>query len=259
MIPASFTKAGYITADAVRKQRRVLIGTDGPPDSGKTEFALSAPGPGMVICLDRGLDGVLHNPHPPATRNPDFVFKTIQVPKVNLASQEVAITYWKDFKKELYGAIDNSEARTIVLDGDSDSWELQRFAEFGRIAKVPGHLYDGVNSVRRGIIARMYDAKKIVIATNRVRKQFIQDPNKTEESRVWSGQYERQGFADQDYLWTIQLRHFYDEEAKEFGVRIMKCKPDKDLVGLELRGDECNFETLIQTVYPMIPLAEWGL
>lgn len=259
MIPASLLKAGYLTADAVRKQRRVLIGTDGPPDSGKTEFALSAPGPGMCICLDRGLDGVLHNPHPPKTRNPDFVFKIIKVPKVNLASKEIAMEYWKEFKKELYGALDNVDARTIILDGDSDSWELQRFAEFGRIAKVPGHLYDGVNSVRRGIIARAYDAQKVVIATNRVRKTFIQDPNKTEDARIWNGQYDRQGFSDQDYLWAIQLRHFYDEEKAEFGVRIMKCKPDKDLVGLELRGEECNFATLIQTVYPAIPLKEWGL
>jgi hypothetical protein len=270
MIPKSFEKDGFVPLTQARKTRRLMIGCDGGPDSGKTEFALSGPGPLAWLALDRGIDGVLDNPNPPATRCKDIGLNIVNVPKATQLSQPGYIEYWKEFYGKLKGATDNPDVRTILLDGDSDSWELQRLAEFGRLSKVPSNLYDNVNAARRAMYARLWDSGKIVVATNKVRRVFItklkpdgtpEINNSGNEVRVWNGEYERQGFSDQEYLWSIQLRHMNrvkEDGTPEWGLRIMKCKADMSLVGMELWGADCHMPALLESVYPHIPLSEWG-
>ena len=268
-LPASFLRAGFVERAEITKTRRLMIGCDGPPDSGKSEFAMSAPSPSMHIVLDRGIDGALHNPNPPKSRRPDIGFKVVQVPKATQMTQPQYVEYWKKFYNEAYlVALNTPECRTVVIDGDTDSWELQRLAEFGRLSKVPSNLYDNVNAARRAMYSRAYDSGKIVIATNRTRKEYVTKTkadgtpelnSSGNEVRIWSGEYERQGFSDQEFLWTVQLRHYFNEETQQWGIRIMKCKPDRRLIGMTLEGEDCCFAGLVQTVYPHIPLREWGL
>lgn len=268
-LPSSFLRDGFVSAGEIKKTRRLMIGSDGPPDSGKTEFGLSAPGPILWLCLDRGLDGVLNNPNPPKSRRSDYAIHVVQVPKATQLAQPGYVEYWRAFYDVYKKALDNTEARTVFIDGDSDSWELQRLAEFGRLSKVPPNLYENVNAARRAMYSRAWDSGKIIIATNRIRKVFINKMrpdgkpeinNQGNEVRIWGGEYERQGFSDQEYLWGIQLRHLFRESKSgpEWGIRITKCKSDRTLVGFELWGEECNIPSLVQAVYPHIPLSEWG-
>lgn len=277
-LPRSFLTEGFLPAETVRKTRHLLIGTDGPTDTGKTEFALSAPGPGVVICLDRNIDPVLDNLNPPATRQPDFAFKIIKVPLATTSKQDLYMEYWRDFRDTFYKALKNPDCRTVVLDGDSDSWELQRLAEFGKLTQIPSIMYTGVNAARRAFIARAHDSGKIVIATHKIKKQYrtkydadgkavLNDSGK--EIREWDGTtYDRQGFEDQDYLWHVQLRHVYrparinpltrKDVPQQWGVVITKCKVNMTLVGTELWGDSCNFQSLVELLYPNVSLSEWG-
>lgn len=270
-LPASFFRDGFYPAADMSTKPRLMIGTDGPPDSGKTEFILSAPGPGIVICLDRGYDGCLMNANPPKARRRDYAFKSISVPLATQVAQPVYLDYWKSFYAEYKKALDNPDARTVGLDGDSDSWELQRLAEFGKLTQIPGIMYTNVNAARRAMIARAWDSGKIIIATNKIKDEYVDETdaagnpvldNAGKPKRKKSGEVERQGFSDTDYLWQIQLRHFYveatDKTPGQFGIRILKCKKDRSLVGLELMGEDCNFAGLVQTVYPEIPLENWG-
>lgn len=277
-LPPSFLASGFTDGDTARfgtrKYRRLMIGCDGPPDSGKSEFSLSCPGPGLVIGLDRGIDSVLDNPNPPPTRRNDYGFKVVEVPKATqFQNASDYAKYWGAFYLIYMAALANPDARTLVLDGDSDSWELQRLAEFGRLAKVPPNLYDTVNAARRAMYSRAYDSGKIIVATNRVRKVYAErlkadgspEINASGNAiREWTGDYERQGFSDQEYLWNIQLRHMMRDKkgnggGKEWGIRITKCKADPSLVGMELWGQDCCFRGLVETVYPHIPVDEWGL
>src|ERR1700678_1443544 len=106
MLPGSFARDGFFPPGQVRgKKRRLLIGTDGWDNTGKTEFALSAPGPGIVICLDRGFDGVLDNPNPPKTRSSDFGFKVIKMSAPGQVKQDEYIEQWKNFRTEYYKAL----------------------------------------------------------------------------------------------------------------------------------------------------------
>jgi hypothetical protein len=270
-----------------RVLKPLMIGTDGISDSGKSEFALSCPGPGLFICLDRNLDGMLDNPNPPSWRHTNFLYKVVETPVPSVATQSVNkdvqqdyITYWRNFHEDYKSALADAQALTVVVDGDSDSWELQRLAAFGKLTQIPPMLYTDVNAARRAYYARGWNSGKIVIYTNKVKPTYTTklNPDGTpalsksgEEIRVQSGDLERQGFSDQDYLFPLQIRHFI-QEAKTviikgktivmpatFGIRIMKCKVNRDLIGVELTGADCNFASLVQTVYPDVPLEEWGL
>lgn len=272
-LPASFLKDGFIPPGQLRKgkYRRLMIGTEGGANTGKTEFILSAPGPGINICLDRGFDACLDNPDPPSTRREDFAFHVVTAP---LASQsqdpKFYLEYWRGFYGVYKKALDNADARTVAVDGDSDSWELQRLAENGKLTGVMPLGYTGLNASRRAMYARAYDSGKIIIATNKMAKKYETKYDTQghpvlgtdgKEVREWDGKsYERQGFGDHEYLWQIQLRHLYRKTPKgqEWGIRILMCKADRTLEGMELWGADCNFQSLVQTVYPHIPLSEWG-
>jgi len=257
-LPASFARDGFFPINQVRsKQRHILIGTDGWSNTGKTEFALSAPGPGIVICLDRGFDGVFDNPNPPKTRRDDFAFKVIHIPLATQAAQPEYLEYWRQFYAEYKKALANPDARTVILDGDSDSWELQRLAEFGKLEQVPAIRYTAVNAARRAMIARAFDSGKIVISTNKLKDEYetsAEDKNK----QIKTGKAKRQGFADHEYLYQLHLRHLHNPETNQFGLRIMRCKSDTTLQGMELWGPDCNFRSLMETIYPHIPAREWG-
>jgi hypothetical protein len=272
--PKSFMTAGYLPPEQARlkagsKFRRLLIGTEGRSDSGKTEFCLSAPGPGIILCLDRGFDALYDNPNPPPTRRDDFAFRVIMAPgNQGGKDQQDYLAHWNNFKQDFYTALQNPEARTVVVDGDSQSWELQRLAAHGKLTGIyPATRYTDVYAARRNLINRAWDSGKIVICTNMVSAEYktvldaegrpVMDGG--QEKREKTGNYERKGFPDQEYLWQIQLRHLYNKDKGIWGIRILKCKPDPSLIGFELWGDECNFASLVSVTHPHVDPKEWGL
>src|SRR5438132_1992317 len=272
-IPPSFQRSGFLSGGSLRpanKKHRLLLGCEGGPDSGKSEFALSAPGPGIAIVLDRGMDPVFDNMNPPKTRQPNWAFKVVQLPKETQATQGTFRAYWVNFRNDVKTACENPDCRSILIDGDSDSWELQRLAAHGKLAGVSGRgfAYTEVNAARRAFYARLWDSGKIIIATNKIKKLYknVYNPDHTpkldtsgNQVREWDGKsYERQGFDDQEYLWQVQIRNLYDEDKRQWGVRILKCKANKELEGGALWGSDCNFAALVQNCYPQIPLQEWG-
>ena len=285
-LPASFLKDGFQPASEIRKRRflpglkrpGIMIGTEGQTNTGKTEFGLSAPGPGIALCVDRGFDGVLDNPNPPKSRNADFAFDVTAAPLATQTNQNTYLEYWRAFYERYKKALENLDSKTVLLDGDSDSWELQRLATFGKLTQIPPIMYTDVNAARRAMIARAWDSGKIIIATNKIKDEYVDKTdakgdtvmgNDGKPTRVKSGNFVRQGFEDQDYLWQIQLRHLYrasgvnkvtgKEIPQSWGIRILKCKPNPPLQGIELWGSDCNFASLVQVVYPHVELSEWGL
>lgn len=264
---AGFVAPALIIRPTPQSHHRLMLSLEGDRGGGKSEFADSAPGPVAHLVLDRGIDSVLDNPEPPPTRSENVLYKVIRVPKASQLAGSAYLEYWKAYHRDLLNALDSTDGRTVVMDGDPDSWELQRLAEFGRLTKVPPLMYDQVNAARRALYARCYDSGKIVIGTARVRKVYAdkRDHNGNvilkddgNPVREWTGEFEKQGFADGGYVWTIQCFCFYDAERQEFGIRIRECKVNKRMNGMELRGQDCNFASLVSMVYPHISLEEWG-
>lgn len=264
-----------------------MIASEGVSDSGKTEFAFTCPGPGMGLLWDRGFDAMQDNPKPPPTRRSDFGVKVIQAPAATqFDNAKEYRPYWLNGLKETLVAISNPDARTVFIDGDNVSWDLQRLAEHGRLTNIfPQTKYTDVYAARRALYFRLWDSRKIILATNMMRDEFkamqnpdgsyIIDPATNEPKKERTGGKVAAGFPDQEYLWQIRIRHLYKPavppkwnqtlrrnlggEPAQWGLKITKCKANMEMVGEELWGDQCTFTGLVSLVYPHIDLKEWGL
>lgn len=282
-IPQSFIRDGFKTFSDARKMRNlpglkrpgIMIGSEGEKDTGKTEFILSCPGPGIVLAVDRGYDTMMDNPYPPHTRRDDFVFDEIKLAMASM--KENYVENWNNFYGRLMTAIKNPDARTVAIDGDSDTWETQRLAQFGKLTQIPSILYADVNAARRAMYYRCFDSGKIIVATNKVRDEYVIKRDDAgnpilkdgKETREKSGNLARQGFEDENYLFSLQIRHLYKpasinkitkkEMPHQWGIRILKCKPNPGIQGEEIWGSDANFAGLIQLAYPNEPLSVWGL
>lgn len=270
-LPPSFARDGFVSPERVRNSRRLMMSIEGLKDTGKTELALSAPGPGILLALDRGFDAMLDNPTPPPTRSDNFGYKVITVPGAGSAVQAEFHDYWLAFYTEYKKALANPDARTVIVDGDSDTWELQRLAAFGKLTQIPSIMYTDVNAARRVMYSRAYDSGKIFIVTNKVKKAYkeVYGPDgkaildtSGRPKREWDGEsYERQGFDDQEYYWMLMIEALYRKHPKrgsEWGARIKKCKVNRELEGETLWGEDCNLPAILQLTFPNVDLEEWG-
>lgn len=284
-LPQSFLASGFVTPELARRPqgalaRRLMIASEGGSDTGKTEFCLSAPGPGVLVACDRGFDAVFDNPKPPKERRQDFGIKVIKMPSPTQFSDAKAyVPYWQEFYKNYMAALDNRDAKTVCVDGDNISWECQRLAEHGKLTGIfPQTRYTDVYAARRQMYFRAWDSSKIIIMTNMMRNEFrvvtdadgnpVMDKISGEPKKEPTGEKVAQGFPDQEYLWQIRIRHLYRPPTfntvlkklmgQAWGLRIVKCKVNRLLEGTELWGSDCNFAGLVRTVYPNIVLTDWG-
>lgn len=277
VIPASLANAGYLTFDALMKKRNLLLGLEGETDTGKTEFILSCPGPGGVLCIDRNYLMTVQNPNPPKARRPDFGFKVINPPLVGTAVQDTYLQYWVMIRDTYYALLADPNTKTCALDGDSDTYEVQRLAAFGKLQGVMSIFYADVNAARRAFVARAHDSGKVAIFTCKLRDDYVnmKDGNGNnildsngKPMKEKSGKRVKQGFDDDDYLWHFRLLHLFKpayvsrsgkDIPAQWGFRITKSKLNRSLEGTELWGEDCNFPGLVSYAFPHIPLGEWGL
>ncbi len=272
-LPTSFKALGAVTVDEARIRRKlprgtrpgVLIKNYGPTQSGKTEFALSCPGPGILISVDKQSDAVWDNSNPPAARNPDWGLIDYEMPVPGQSEDFVAA--WKKYRDLLYGCINNKEAMSVCVDGDSETWDLQLLADHGKVTQIMPIKRTGTNQSRRALMSRLYFSGKIVICTHRVKPEYeavftpdgkpVKDSMGNDDRRP-TGRSVVAGFNDDNYLWHLVLEHFKTKTGK-FGIKIIKCKANTQVEGMDLVGDECNFASLVQVAYPDTPLKAWGL
>ncbi len=294
-LPPSFEKNGFVPFNRAENKislgngvylKPLLIGSDGESDAGKTEFGLSIPGVIKMLSIDRNYRGVMDNPHPPKERNPRVGIRIFQVPMQGTAKIADFQKYYAMIRDAFYDALDCKESTVVLVDGDSDYWEIHVCGYYGKTTQIfPATKYAAPYSDKRAQIARARDSGKIVLCTNKVKDQYVtvynadgtaKKDDQGNDLRERSGKKERQGFKDQDYLWDLQLYHMFKPAHKrqmgvlptgkprmidvpmQWGVRITKCKHNMEMVGEELWGDDCNFRGLVQLVYPDVPLVRWG-
>ena len=289
-LPPSFARDGFVSPQNMRGKiqlkngqtlKGLLIGTEGMSDTGKTEFALSCPGNIQMICVDRNYSAVFDNPAPPPTRNDRVAIKVIEVPMNGTAKIPDYQKYYTAVRDSFYGALVNPESQVVVMDGDSDFWELHILAHFGKNTQIyPATRYAAPYAEKRAQITKAFDSGKIVICTNKVRDEYEtamnddgtpkKDPVTGDDLKVKTGEKRRQGFNDQDYLFSMQLRHLYKpahiakirgkdvEVPQQWGLKILKCKHNMAMIGEELWGDDCNFRGLVSLVYPDVDPRRWG-
>lgn len=243
--------AGFqkMTAD-VRK--RLIVNVEGKQKSGKTHFALTAPGPIAYFGLDIGEEGVVGKfvslgkeiySADDKIRVPNVISMTPAGPTIDAAPA------WDKMKQAVTAACDSKFIRTIVWDTATEVWELIRLARFGKLTQVLPVMYGPVNAEMRGLLRLAYDSDKNFILLHKLKNEYVNDKR--------TGNLERAGFSDTEYIVQVNLRTFYDSEAQEFGVEVVNARQNMQLCGEVYTGDLCSFPMLATMILDGTELGDW--
>jgi hypothetical protein len=181
--------------------RRMIISVCGEEKAGKNYFSFTFPGPIYVHSFDIGLEGTIDQ----------FVAKKeIYVAEYELEVQpgmatpaevaESASKLWDNFTSNYKDSLSSAKQGTVVIDTDTEVYELLRLARFGKLTQVMPHHYGPVNAEFRDIVRSAYDHQSNLFMIGRLGDEWLNDAsgkgNKT-------GQRIRKGFGDLPYLTQI--------------------------------------------------------
>ena len=114
---------------------RLVMTIRGAPSSGKTHFALTAPGPIAIFLLDAGgTEGVANK-----FSCKEIFTKTYLLPKLPVALSTAdfekkegleALKIWNNLYSDFCGILESGEVRTVIVDTVSDVYDLIRMSFF---------------------------------------------------------------------------------------------------------------------------------
>ncbi len=216
--------------------RRVVATLSGHEKSGKTDMALrTAPEPVFFISLDMGTEGVVHK----------FVDRDIKMYEVKVPRnqpKEVYVGIWNDLLMRIRAVLDNNQG-SLVIDTESECWELQRLATFGRLDQVMPHHWGPINAAKRELVREFYHSDLTVILLHKMSREYKND--------AWTGGWGRKGWSDMGYSVQANLetvRHDGDDGTR-FGVQVKDCRQNPALNGQIFWDDSRSFEFLLLMVH----------
>lgn len=179
--------------------RRSFLSVEGLPKVGKTHFALTAPDPIAFLNVDQGLEGTVSG------------FADKQIDKADYGSafgldlagerlkkdvQEAARAVYLQFEQDYLAAL-AGPYQTVVVDKATEVWRYLRVAEFGKVSKVPSHLYNHVNATYRRLMIKALDTTKNVILVHDLEEEWEEYVDTDGRSkRRWTGRYQLNGFKE---------------------------------------------------------------
>lgn len=171
----------------------MILSIEGIEGCGKSTLALGAPGPILVVNIDRNLEGVV-DPFIQQGKHIDEIRLNIQrenkstklvignesklklTPDDLKASQECIAYHSAEFKRfrELYHFILNDGTyHTIIIDSGTDLAELMKLATFGRVEQVPANLYTLLNADWSEIFNKAKDQSHTnLIITHKMKEEW---------------------------------------------------------------------------------------
>ncbi len=261
--PASNPLASEFTKADSPYRNRIIGASVGLPGSGTTTFWLGAPGPIVVFSLNLGLEGVIERfqdekdiyvkeyEWAPSSDNIDDVDDELQNQAIELRNQ-----FEKDFEVAL------AHARTVIIDKETELWELYRYAENGKPKDTPLN-YATLNQRYRKLLnaPKRTDINFGVIQGMKEAWDKKVNPRNGVVGAVNSGRWERAGFKEVEGLVHINLYHAWKkgEGGAEYTVEIGKSRGPggQTIQGMTLTGDDVNFKTVGQMMFPESNEEDW--
>lgn len=193
--------ARYTKATDAYKYR--LIGRSvGEPGSRKTSFWLEAPGPIVVFSFDQGLEGVVER----YQEHKDIYVKEYDWSPTEELDQDDAIAMRDEFIGDFEHAIQH--ARTVLIDKETDLWELFRYAEFGAPNDAPRN-YPQLNQRYRKYMnmPKATDINFGLIQSMKDEWKTVQKRDGSGEKGANTGRRIPQGFGELEGLVHVNLFH----------------------------------------------------
>lgn len=228
---------------------KINMTVDGIEKSGKSYFALTAPGPISYHDLDFGLHGV-------ADKFPDIELYHFEYPfsitnrlpgaEASPPLIERSAALWKDLVRDVMASTER--CRTVVFDQGTRMWNLLRLARLGKLTQVPALQYVNVNSEFDDFIQRVHRSPANIIWLHRMKPVY----EKNEKTAL----YERAGYDGLGYDVDVVLQPFYDPKAG-FTLRIAECRANRKLDGTVLNEAEISFAKVASLIYPNSEERNW--
>lgn len=238
---------------------RLVVSLGGLDKSGKTNFALSAPGPMAYANFDTGLEGVIDKFTKTGKKVYSQDYRVTIPPGTTDPSQVAAIAQevWARYKADVRAALKSPLIRSIVTDTESETWELIRLARFGKLTQVLPHHYGPVNTEYRNFYNEVYDTDKNLILLGRMKDEWENTTavigGQTKEVGRKTGRIERVGFKEIPYMVQINAIASHDpmaEPGERFSLQVVNCRQNAELVGEVIPQVVLNFAQVAQMVYP---------
>lgn len=249
-VAATLPKSFRLLDKGTVNTKRLIVSVSGREKSGKTHFALTAPGPIAYFDTDVGTEGVIekfvaagkviyHNGY-------DYhELQDMRKKVVGPVDPEPYIRMWEGMKSD-YVQVMDSKVRTVVMDTGTEIWELLRLARFGKLSQVMPHHYGPVNAEYRQLLRLAYLSDKNLILLHKVKAEYVQEKR--------TGNWERAGFGDTGFMVQTNIRCWRrknDDGLLKFGITIEDCRQSAECAGLELEEPLCDFSTVAAMITGM--------
>lgn len=250
----------------------LMISTAGHAKTGKTHWPMmTAPQPLAVISFDLGTKELVEKARAIGRRIwPRY--HRIPRPEAGLSGKKLE-DFMKDACGEEWSAVRRTfdvviaakSIRTLVVDTETETYELGRLAHFGKLQQVKPHHYAEINAQMRALIKGAYDERPDlnIVLIQKYKKEYRGGRQGTDS--VWTGGYEPGGFTDVPFLVDLSIEHFFRDGV--FGVRVPDikgncgCRFGAHMIGFELPGEAdlpCDFATLAVEAVPGSKEEDWG-
>lgn len=230
-------------------------------------------------------------------RSKPFIVKPPEVVEGNQDAEKIAEAEWRRFHGAYLRSLREpvvkihgkaKRARTIIVDTGSEQWELLRLATFGKLVQVPSFKYREVNSIMRDMVRQALDGDVNVIFLHKLDNEWVKTGKDAagNEKQAKSGVALIKGFDEMAHLvqanifsyrapmadtrpaewkvkvglgeadtWTADPRG-----AGELGfrARIINCRHNPQIEGVELCDDAIDFKTLAQMIVPGTTPEDWA-
>ena len=254
------TSWGRFTIAHDTPPRNIIWGSEGIGGTGKTHFGLTAPGPIAVMLFDpAGLKGLM--------QQPQFREKDIRVIsyefnpgalKEKADRAKAAVDALAQFEEDWAIAI--THARTILWDKEDHVWEMLRYANNEDFQAEPKSYYE-LNMQYRGWFTEAENAGVNLGVLRGMREKWGKTGvNQRTGKPTFGGlgEYIPRGQKEVTELVQVNLSHRWDDDAREFRIKILeKCRLGN---AVELMGQEfgsLDFPTLAMLLYPESDASDW--
>lgn len=224
-MPANFK----IVDTSVKK--RMVLSIEGDWGTGKTDLALTAPGPIAFFKFDLNSDVTLAK-----YADKKRIYKCeYEVPDPNVPNaQQLAESIARQFCADYSTVINNPEIRSVVWDTATEIWELIRLAAFGKLTNVMPHHYVQVNNGFRGLIRAAFDSNTNLVMIHRLKDEWVNYTSSDgKEKSKRSGRKERAGFSDVGFACQVMVQTFFNQEEEDspFQMKVLKCTQNPQITG----------------------------
>ena len=238
--------------EATHRKLRLILRVGGLDKNGKTHFGLTAPAPIGVLDMDRGLEGVVEK----FVAEKTIYFKSFR--NMPNKTQKDYDARYEAFEDGFFTLLADSAVRTVLVDTDTESWEMIRLSYLGKLTQVKPIHYAQVNGAYRKLIDAAYDSDKNLILISRYKKQYVQK-SKTSDDRSWNGKFEPSGMNELPFLVQANLRSrlaMEDGELKHT-IEVINCRQNMNIAGDVYEGDMATFPWLASFIMDGTTPEDW--